>query len=87
MHTMDDFNEAIDILRNALASIEMAWEDFAEKIKRLGELAIDAEESLPSQKYGTRQKKDSLFRRSVPRIYKADLKRIKKHQPYSRRIF
>lgn len=87
MYTMDDFNDAIDNLSNALVPIKTALENFAEAIKSLFNLAVDTEESLPPQKYAARQRKDALFHRPAVKIYKADLNRIKKHQPYSRRIF
>lgn len=85
--TFEDVMTAIDELKGLFASIGIAWKEFVESMKDLSDIAIDAEESLPPQKYGTRQRKDTLFRRPVTKIYRTDLKRIKKHQPYSRRIF
>lgn len=85
--TFEDIMTAIDELKGLFASIGIAWKEFVEAMKGLSDIAIDAEESLPPQKYGTRQRKDVLFRRPVTKIYRTDLKRIKKHQPYSRRIF
>lgn len=85
--TFEDVMAAIDELKDLFASIGIAWKEFVESMKDLSDIATDAEESLPPQKYGTRQRKDALFRRPATKIYKADLKRIKKHQPYSRRIF
>lgn len=85
--TFEDAMAAIDELKDLFASIGIAWKEFVESMKDLSDIAIDAEESLPPQKYGTRQRKDVLFRRPVTKIYRTDLKRIKKHQPYSRRIF
>lgn len=85
--TFEDAMTAIDELKGLFASIGIAWKEFVEAMKGLSDIAIDAEESLPPQKYGTRQRKDVLFRRPATKIYKANLIRIKKHQPYSRRIF
>ena len=85
--TFEDIMTAIDELKGLFASIGIAWKEFVEAMKGLSDIAIDAEESLPPQKYGTRQRKDVLFRRPVTKTYRTDLKRIKKHQPYSRRIF
>lgn len=85
--TVEDAMAAIDELKDLFASISIAWKEFVEAMKGLSDIATDAEESLPPQKYGTRQRKDALIRRPVTKIYRTDLKRIKKHQPYSRRIF
>lgn len=85
--TYEDAMAAIDELKDLFASISIAWKEFVESMKDLSDIATDAEESLPPQKYGTRQRKDALFRRPVTKIYKANLIHIKKHQPYSRRIF
>lgn len=85
--TFEDVMTAIDELKGLFASIGIARKEFVESMKDLSDIAIDAEESLPPQKYGTRQRKDVLFRRPATKIYKANLIRIKKHQPYSRRIF
>ena len=54
-------------------------------ISDLQELAY-IKESIPPKKYGTRKKKDYLFRTQAKCMYQADRK-LKKHQPYYRRIF
>ena len=84
MLNMKDFN---DTLKDIFAPFGVAWADFVETLKKLTSLYDEAEKSLPPQKYKARQRKDAIFRRYVRKIYKTDLKRIKKHQPYSRRIF
>ena len=84
MLNMKDFNDA---LKDIFAPFGVALADFVEALKKLTNLSKELDESLPPQKYRARPKKDVLFCKSATKIYKADLKRIKKHQPYSRRIF
>lgn len=54
-------------------------------ISDLRELAY-TKESIPPKKYGTRKKKDHLFRAQAKCMYQADRK-LKKHQPYCRRAY
>ena len=84
MINMKDFNDA---LKDIFASFGVALADFVETLKKLASLYDEAEKSQPPQKYKAKQRKDALFRRPVTKIYKANLIHIKKHQPYSRRIF
>lgn len=65
------------------------WNEAAEAItsafSAIKELAY-TKESIPPKKYGTRKKKDHLFRAQAKCIYQADRK-LKKHQPYCRRAY
>lgn len=54
-------------------------------ISDLQELAY-TKESIPPKKYGARKKKDHLFRAQTKCMYQADRK-LKKHQPYCRRVY
>lgn len=66
--------EAIEAITSAISAI-----------KELRELAY-TKESIPPKKYGTRKKKDYLFRAQAKCMYQADRK-LKKHQPYYRRVY
>lgn len=54
-------------------------------ISDLQELAY-TKENIPPKKYGTRKKKDHLFRAQAKCVYQADRK-LKKRQPYYRRVY
>lgn len=83
-------------LRDLLDSITEAWNQFCSQVtdtaSKMQELWTDIQEmayakpSIPPKKYGTRKKKNHLFRNHTTINYCADRK-IQKHQPYCRRAF
>lgn len=66
-------------------TVEEAAEAIASAFSAIKELAY-TKESIPPKKYGTRKRKDHLFRAQIKCMYQADRK-PKKHQPYYRRVY
>lgn len=88
----DDLDATMERLAQIWNDICLTVEEAGEAIRSafsaisdLQELAY-TKESIPPKKYGTRKKKDHLFRAQAKCMYQADRK-PKKHQPYYRRIF
>lgn len=88
----DDLDATMERLAQIWNDICLTVEEAAEAITSafsaisdLQELAY-TKESIPPKKYGTRKKKDHLFRAQAKCMYQVDQK-PKKHQPYYRRIF
>lgn len=88
----DDLDATMERLAQIWNDVCLTVEEAAEAITSafsaisdLQELAY-TKESIPPKKYGARKKKDYLFRAQAKCMYQADRK-LKKHQPYYRRIF
>ena len=82
--------------RDAIEAFYQAWNDFcfsiADEASKIQELWGDIREmaytkpSVPPKKYGTRKKKDHLFRNQAIRSCQV-YRKIQKHRPYCRRVF
>lgn len=88
----DDLDATMERLVQIWNDICLTVEEAAEAITSafsaisdLQELAY-TKESIPPKKYGTRKKKDHLFRAQAKCMYQVDQK-PKKHQPYYRRVY
>ncbi len=75
----------VQIWNDICLTVEEAGEAITSAFSAIKELAY-TKESIPPKKYGTRKKKDHLFRAQAKCIYQADRK-LKKHQPYCRRAY
>lgn len=85
----DDLDATMERLAQIWNDICLTVEEAAEAItsafSAIKELAY-TKESIPPKKYGTRKRKDHLFRAQIKCMYQADRK-PKKHQPYYRRVY
>ncbi len=89
-------HEELDDLVVTMERLVQIWNDICLTVEEAGEAITSAfsaikelaytKESIPPKKYGTRKKKDHLFRAQAKCIYQADRK-LKKHQPYCRRAY
>lgn len=75
----------VQIWNDICLTVEEAAEAITSAFSAIKELAY-TKESIPPKKYGTRKKKDYLFRAQAKSMYQADRK-LKKHQPYCRRAY
>lgn len=81
---------------DAIEAFSRAWNDFCssmtDAVSEIQKLWGDIREmaytkpSIPPKKYGTRKKKDYLFRNQTLKSCQT-YRKIRKHQPYYRRIF
>ncbi len=75
----------VQIWNDICLTVEEAGEAITSAFSAIKELAY-TKESIPPKKYGTRKKKDHLFRAQIKRMYQA-YRKLKKHQPYCRRAY
>lgn len=86
----------LEELRNAAEKLAQAWSEFSSTMRdvadALQKLFNQCEEleytklSIPPRQYGTRKKKDHLFRNQILPRYQASRK-MQKHYPYCKRVY
>lgn len=72
------WNNFCSSVLEAASMVQELWDDFREMAY--------FKPSIPPKKYGTRKRKNNLFRNQIMKCYHADRKN-QRHQPYCRRAF